>query len=78
MAKGVAVALPDMMTAIEISAPGGPEVLVPCQRPVPVPGEGEVLVKVRYISLDAAKKHGLKMWLFDERWWPSGEVAGNT
>ena len=42
----MAVALPDMMTAIEISTPGGPEVLLPCHRPVPVPGEGEVLVKV--------------------------------
>ncbi|MEO5641292.1 MAG: NAD(P)H-quinone oxidoreductase [Sphingomicrobium sp.] len=35
-----------MMTAIEISEPGGPEVLRPVQRPVPVPGPGEVLVKV--------------------------------
>jgi NADPH:quinone reductase len=38
--------IPAIMTAIEISAPGGPEVLLPCQRPVPTPGEGEVLVKV--------------------------------
>jgi len=38
--------LPDVMTAIEISAPGGPEVLVPAQRPVPQPAAGEVLVKV--------------------------------
>ena len=30
----------DMMRAIEISQPGGPEVLVPCTRPVPVPGAG--------------------------------------
>jgi hypothetical protein len=30
------------------------------------------------ICLDAAKKHGLKMWLFDEKWWPSGEVGGNV
>ncbi|UCD75249.1 MAG: hypothetical protein JSV91_15880 [Phycisphaerales bacterium] len=27
------------------------------------------------ICLQAAKRHGLKMWIFDERWWPSGEVA---
>ncbi len=27
------------------------------------------------ICLDAAKQHDLKMWIFDERWWPSGEVA---
>jgi len=34
------------MTAIEISEPGGPEVLKPVERPVPIPGPGEVLVKV--------------------------------
>lgn len=38
--------LPATMTAIEISEPGGPEVLVPCQRPVPSPGRGEVLIRV--------------------------------
>jgi NADPH:quinone reductase len=38
--------LPETMTAIEITAPGGPDVLKPCQRQVPVPREGEVLVKV--------------------------------
>src|SRR3546814_5122624 len=37
---------PDSMTAIEIRGPGGPEVLVPASRPVPQPGEGEVLIKV--------------------------------
>lgn len=39
--------LPTEMTAIEIVAPGGPEVLQPCRRPVPVPGHDEVLVRVR-------------------------------
>ncbi len=38
--------LPEHMTAIAISKPGGPEVLVPEQRPVPKPGPNEVLVKV--------------------------------
>ncbi len=38
--------LPDVMTAIEISTPGGPEVLVPVTRPVPRPGAGELLVRV--------------------------------
>jgi NADPH2:quinone reductase len=38
--------VPAHMTAIAIRAPGGPEVLVPEQRPVPQPGEGELLVKV--------------------------------
>jgi len=34
------------MRAIEISAPGGPEVLRLVERPVPAPGPGEVLVRV--------------------------------
>jgi NADPH2:quinone reductase len=38
--------LPAQMTAIAISKPGGPEVLVPEQRPVPKPGPNEILVKV--------------------------------
>lgn len=38
--------LPSSMTAIEISESGGPEVLTPCERPVPMPGPGEVLIEV--------------------------------
>ncbi|MFA7625249.1 MAG: NAD(P)H-quinone oxidoreductase [Pusillimonas sp.] len=34
------------MKAVEISQPGGPEVLVLTERPVPEPGPGEVLIKV--------------------------------
>jgi NADPH2:quinone reductase len=34
------------MTAIAIPVPGGPEALVPETRPVPVPGAGEVLVRI--------------------------------
>jgi len=34
------------MIAIEIAAPGGPEVLRPVQRPTPSPATGEVLVRV--------------------------------
>jgi putative PIG3 family NAD(P)H quinone oxidoreductase len=34
------------MTVVEIAAPGGPEQLKPARRPVPQPGEGEVLVRV--------------------------------
>src|SRR5262245_6533273 len=36
----------ETMIAIEISHPGGPEVLVPTERPRPVPSTGEVLIKV--------------------------------
>lgn len=38
--------LPERMLVCEIRAPGAPDVLVPAERPVPVPGPGEVLVKV--------------------------------
>jgi putative PIG3 family NAD(P)H quinone oxidoreductase len=38
--------LPKSMTSIAIREPGGPDMLVPQQRPVPSPGEGEILVKV--------------------------------
>ena len=39
--------LPAAMRAVEITEPGGPEVLKPAERPVPAPGEGEVLVRVQ-------------------------------
>ena len=38
--------LPAEMTVIEITEPGGPEVLRPASRPVPEPGLGEVLIEV--------------------------------
>jgi NADPH:quinone reductase len=38
--------VPSTMTAIEITEPGGPEVLQPVSRPVPSPAAGEVLIKV--------------------------------
>src|SRR5580765_3465266 len=38
--------VPARMTVIAIRAPGGPEMLVPEERPVPAPGPGEILVKV--------------------------------
>ena len=38
--------IPDVMRAIEIAAPGGPEQLRLTSRPTPRPGPGEVLVKV--------------------------------
>ena len=39
-------AIPTMMRAIDPAQPGGPEVLQIVERPVPVPGEGDVLIKV--------------------------------
>ena len=38
--------LPATMPAVEISAPGGPEVLQPVERPLPVPKAHEVLIRV--------------------------------
>jgi NADPH:quinone reductase len=45
-AEADTMTLPTTMTAIEISEPGGPEVLRPVSRPMPVPGMGEVLIQV--------------------------------
>src|ERR1700741_150336 len=39
-------AIPSSMTVIAIRAPGGPEMLVPEERPVLAPGAGAILVKV--------------------------------
>ena len=39
-------ALPKTMSAVEITAPGGPEVLIPTRRPLPSPAPGEVLIQV--------------------------------
>lgn len=38
--------LPATMTAIKIREPGGPEVLEPQTVPLPIPGQGEVLVRI--------------------------------
>ena len=54
--------LPELMTAVEISTPGGPEVLVASRRPVPVPRAGEVLLKVAYAGVnrpDIIQRKGL-------------------
>jgi len=54
--------LPSHMTAIAIRAPGGPEALVPEQRPVPAPGAGEILVEVAAAGVnrpDVMQRQGL-------------------
>jgi NADPH2:quinone reductase len=38
--------LPKSMTSIAIREPGGPEMLTPQEKPLPSPGEGEILVRV--------------------------------
>jgi putative PIG3 family NAD(P)H quinone oxidoreductase len=52
---------PAQMTVIGISKPGGPEVLLPETRPVPVPAAGELLVKVEAAGVnrpDVAQRSG--------------------
>ena len=52
----------DMMNAVEITKPGGPEVLQLTQRPVPAPRVGEVLIKLAYAGVnrpDALQRAGL-------------------
>jgi putative PIG3 family NAD(P)H quinone oxidoreductase len=51
-----------MMIAIEITRPGPPEVLRPGKRPVPTPGDGEVLIKVEAAGVnrpDLMQRRGL-------------------
>jgi NADPH2:quinone reductase len=54
--------LPETMTVIEMNDHGGPEVLVPSKRPVPSPGEAEVLIKVAAAGInrpDVLQRQGL-------------------
>ncbi|MEB8388274.1 NAD(P)H-quinone oxidoreductase [Rhodobacteraceae bacterium KMM 6894] len=51
----------ETMTAVEITEPGGPEVLKPCTRPRPTPGPGEVLIRLAYAGVnrpDALQRAG--------------------
>jgi NADPH2:quinone reductase len=52
---------PAQMTVVAISKPGGPEVLIPETRPVPLPGPGEILIKVEAAGVnrpDVAQRSG--------------------
>lgn len=53
--------LPSSMTAVEITANGGPEVLQPATVPVPTPKAGEILIKVAFAGVnrpDALQRAG--------------------
>jgi len=55
------MSLPKVMRAVEISAPGGPEVLRLCERPVPQPAYGEILIRLDYAGVnrpDALQRAG--------------------
>ena len=54
--------LPGTMIAIDPAEPGGPEVLQPVERPLPIPGEGEVLIRVAAAGVnrpDVMQRRGL-------------------
>ena len=53
--------LPNIMRAVEISQPGGPEVLRACERPVPQPSAEQILIAVDYAGVnrpDALQRAG--------------------
>jgi hypothetical protein len=68
------------MKAIEITRAGGPEVLAPTQRPVPLPQAAQVLIKVAYARINRhdcgqrARGHGPK----DATDIPGLEVSGEN
>ncbi len=54
--------LPTTMTVIEAKGAGGPEVLIPAKRPLPMPGPGEVLIAVEAAGInrpDVLQRQGL-------------------
>ena len=55
------MSLPHAMTAIAITEPGGPDVLQPVSVPVPVPGYGQILIKIAFAGVnrpDALQRAG--------------------
>jgi putative PIG3 family NAD(P)H quinone oxidoreductase len=73
--------LPAQMTVIGISKPGGPEVLLPETRALPVPGAGEILVKVEAAGVnrpDVAQRSGSYPPPPDASDLPGLEIAGEV
>ncbi|MEM9969592.1 MAG: NAD(P)H-quinone oxidoreductase [Pseudomonadota bacterium] len=69
------------MRAVEIAEPGGPEVLRLCERPVPVPGAGEVLIRVSHAGVnrpDALQRAGSYAPPPDASDLPGLEAAGDV
>lgn len=69
------------MRAIEITAPGGPEVLVPCERPMPAPRPGELLIAVQASGVnrpDVLQRKGLYPMPPGVSDLPGLEVAGTV
>ncbi|MDP2006674.1 MAG: NAD(P)H-quinone oxidoreductase [Rubrivivax sp.] len=69
------------MRAIQITAPGGPEVLVPCERPTPEPRPGELLIAVQASGVnrpDVLQRKGLYPMPPGVSDLPGLEVAGTV
>ena len=73
------MSLPSKMRAVEVSKPGGPEVLLPAERPLPMPKTSEVLIKVAAAGVnrpDVLQRMGLYPVPPDASDLPGLEVAG--
>lgn len=73
--------LPDEMRAVEISTPGGPEVLKPVWRPVPKPAAGEILIRIHAAGVnrpDALQRAGAYAPPPDASDLPGLECAGEV
>ncbi|WP_299362536.1 NAD(P)H-quinone oxidoreductase [uncultured Paracoccus sp.] len=73
--------IPSSMTAVEISAYGGPEVLKPVTVPVPQPGPGQILIRIAYAGVnrpDALQRAGSYAPPPDASPLPGLEAAGHV
>ena len=73
--------LPSKMRAVEIKKPGGPEALVPAERPLPTPKPNEILVKVAAAGVnrpDVLQRQGLYAVPPDASDLPGLEIAGEV
>lgn len=73
--------IPETMIAIGIAAPGGPEALQPVTMPVPVPGPGQVLIRVAHAGVnrpDVIQRMGFYPPPPDASPLPGLEVSGHV
>lgn len=73
--------LPHTMRAVEISEPGGPEVLRPVTVPVPVPGHGQIVIRVAWAGVnrpDALQRAGAYAPPANASPLPGLEVSGHV
>ena len=73
--------IPDVMTAVDIKEPGGPEMLVPVKVPLPELQKGEILIKNKAVGVnrpDVAQRTGHYPVPADANPLPGLEVAGEV